>query len=91
VPVFKKGDARMAVQTTGQSPLGRGSCMLSYGRGEAAFNGALGGEAMIAIEGGSRQSRHDHVVSHIDHAFTLRALIDRAHAGKHAFAAFVDF
>jgi hypothetical protein len=33
--------------------------------------------------------RHDHRV--IDHLFTLRALIDRAHAGKHAFAAFVDF
>jgi hypothetical protein len=25
------------------------------------------------------------------HVFTLRALVDRAHAGKHAFAAFVDF
>jgi hypothetical protein len=33
--------------------------------------------------------RHDHRVA--DHVFTLRALIDRAHAGKHAFAAFVDF
>jgi hypothetical protein len=33
--------------------------------------------------------RHDHRVA--DHLFTLRALVDRAHAGKHAFAAFVDF
>jgi hypothetical protein len=33
--------------------------------------------------------RHDHRVT--DHLFTLRALVDRAHAGKHAFAAFVDF
>jgi hypothetical protein len=33
--------------------------------------------------------RHDHPVA--DHLVTLRALVDRAHAGKHAFAAFVDF
>jgi hypothetical protein len=33
--------------------------------------------------------RHYHRVA--DHLFTLRALVDRAHAGKHAFAAFVDF
>jgi hypothetical protein len=33
--------------------------------------------------------RHDHRVE--DHLFTLRALLDRAHADKHAFAAFVDF
>ena len=33
--------------------------------------------------------RNDHRVA--DHLFTLRALTDRAHAGKHAFAAFVDF
>jgi hypothetical protein len=33
--------------------------------------------------------RHDHRVA--DHLFTLRVLVDRAHAGKHAFAAFVDF
>jgi hypothetical protein len=33
--------------------------------------------------------RHDHRVA--DHLFTLRALVDRAHVGKHAFAAFVDF
>jgi hypothetical protein len=32
--------------------------------------------------------RHDHRVA--NHLFTLRALVDRAHAGKHAFAAFVD-
>jgi hypothetical protein len=33
--------------------------------------------------------QHDHRVA--DHLFTMRALVDRAHAGKHAFAAFVDF
>jgi hypothetical protein len=33
--------------------------------------------------------RHDHPVA--DYLFTLRALVDRAYADKHAFAAFVDF
>jgi hypothetical protein len=55
-----------------------------------------GGEAYDTLGGGARATserqagfRHDHRVT--DHLFTLRALIDRAHAGKHAFTAFVDF
>jgi hypothetical protein len=35
---------------------------------------------------GQTSFRHDHRVA--DHLFTLRALVDRAHAGKDAFAAF---
>jgi hypothetical protein len=60
-----------------------------YGRGgETSYAGGAG----VAGKRAGRLSQHDHHDHHVaDHHFMLRALVDRAHAGKQAVAAFVDF
>lgn len=86
VPVFKKGDASDCAnyRTITVGPvLGKLYAMVVERR-LAPWAERRGLRAR-----GQAGFRHDHRVA--DHVFTLRALIDRAHAGKHAFAAFVDF
>ena len=86
VPVFKKGDSEDCAnyRTITVGPVLGKLYAMAVERRLAPWAEKRGLRAR-----GQAGFRHDHRVA--DHVFTLRALIDRAHAGKHAFAAFVDF
>jgi hypothetical protein len=86
VPVVKKGDVNdyANYRTIAVRPVLRELYAMAVERFLALWAEKPGLRAR-----GQAGFQHDHCVA--DHIFTLRALIDRAHVGKHAFAAFVDF
>ncbi len=86
VPIFKKGDAGECsnYRTVTIGPVLGKLYAIVVERRLAPWAEEQGLRAR-----GQAGFRRDHRVA--DHLFTLRALTDRAHAGKHAFAAFVDF